>query len=39
MDNIEMDHVGIGLGELVRVGLAQNRYRALVNAVTNLWVQ
>jgi hypothetical protein len=37
-DNIKMDHLEIGLGGVVWIGLAQDRYiwRALVNAVMNL---
>jgi hypothetical protein len=39
-NNIKMDIVGIGLGVMDWIGLAQDRYRwrALVNAVMNLWV-
>jgi hypothetical protein len=40
MDNIKMDLVEMGWGEVDRIGLAQDRYqwRALVNAVMNLRV-
>jgi hypothetical protein len=38
IDNIKTDLLEIGLGVVVRIGLAQNRYRwrALVNSVLNL---
>jgi hypothetical protein len=38
VENIKMDLVEIGLGELVRTGLVQDRYRwrTLVNLVMNL---
>jgi hypothetical protein len=40
MDNIKMDLLEIGLSVVDWIGLAQDRYRwrALVNAVMNLWV-
>jgi hypothetical protein len=40
IDNIKMDLLKMGLGGVDWVGLAQDRYRwrALVNAVMNLWV-
>jgi hypothetical protein len=40
MDNIKMDLLVIGLGDEDWIGVAQDRYRwrALVNAVMNLWV-
>jgi hypothetical protein len=40
VDDIKMDLVEIGLGELDWIDLAQNGYssRALVNSVKNLWV-
>jgi hypothetical protein len=40
VDNIKMDLVGIGLGDVYRIGLAQDRYRwtAVVNAIMNLQV-
>jgi hypothetical protein len=39
VDNIKMDFLQIGWGDVDWIGLAQNRYkwRALVNAVMNLW--
>jgi hypothetical protein len=39
IDNIKMDSLGIGLSVVDWIGLAQDRYRwrALVNAVMNLW--
>jgi hypothetical protein len=39
-DNIKMDPLAIGLGGVDWIGLAQDRdkWRALVNAVMNLWV-
>jgi hypothetical protein len=39
-DNITMDLQEVGFGVMDRIGLAQgrNRWRALVNAVMNLWV-
>jgi hypothetical protein len=40
MDNIKMDLLEIGFGDVDSTGLAQDRYRwrALVNSVMNLWV-
>jgi hypothetical protein len=40
MDNIKMDLLEIGLNVVDWIGLAEGRYRwrALVNAVMNLWV-
>jgi hypothetical protein len=40
VDNIKIDPVEIALDGLDWIGLAQDRYmwRALVNAVMNLWV-
>jgi hypothetical protein len=40
MDNLKMDLVEIGWDGLDWIGLAQNRdnWRALVNAIINLWV-
>jgi hypothetical protein len=40
MDNIKMDFLETGLNVVDWIGLAQDRYRwrALVNAVMNLWV-
>jgi hypothetical protein len=40
IDNIKMDLLGIGLGIVDWIGLAQDRYRwrALVNAVMNISV-
>jgi hypothetical protein len=40
MDNIKIDLLEIGWGGVNWIGLAQDRYswRALVNAVMNLWV-
>jgi hypothetical protein len=40
VDNIRMDLLGLGLGGVNWIGLAQdrNRWRALVNAVKNLRV-
>jgi hypothetical protein len=40
MDNLKMDLLQIGLNVVDWIGLAQDRYRwrALVNAVMNLWV-
>jgi hypothetical protein len=40
IDNIKMDLLEIGLSVVDWIGLAQDRYRwrALVNAVMNLWV-
>jgi hypothetical protein len=39
-DNVKMDLLEIGLGVVDWIGLAEDRYRwrALVNAVMNLWV-
>jgi hypothetical protein len=39
-DNIKMDLGEIGWGDMDWIGLAQDRdkWRALVNAVMNLWV-
>jgi hypothetical protein len=40
VDNIRMDLVEVGWGDVDWIGLAQDRemWRALVNAVMNLWV-
>jgi hypothetical protein len=40
LDNIRMDLVEVGLGDVDWVGLAQhrNRWRALVNSISNLWL-
>jgi hypothetical protein len=40
VDNIKMDPVAIGWGRVDWIGLAQDRgkWRALVNAVMNIWV-
>jgi hypothetical protein len=40
VDNIKTDLAELGLAGVDWIGLAQNRYRwrALVNAVMNLWV-
>jgi hypothetical protein len=40
IDNIKMDLLEIGLGVVDWIGVAQDRcrWRALVNAVMNLWV-
>jgi hypothetical protein len=40
IDNNTMDHLEVGLSVVDWIGLAQDRYRwrALVNAVMNLWV-
>jgi hypothetical protein len=40
LDNIRMDLVEVGWGDVDRIGLAQDRdrWRALVNSVLNLWV-
>jgi hypothetical protein len=40
MDNIKMDLVEIGSGGVDWIGLAQDRcrWRAVLNAVMNLWV-
>jgi hypothetical protein len=40
VDNIKMDLLEVGLGSVDWIGLAQDRdkWRALVNAVMNLWV-
>jgi hypothetical protein len=40
VDNIRMDLVEVGWGDVDWIGLAQdrNRWRALVNSVLNLWV-
>jgi hypothetical protein len=40
MDNIEMDLGEMRWGGVVWIGLAQDRYRwrAVVNAVMNIWV-
>jgi hypothetical protein len=40
VDNIKMDLVKIGWGDVDWIGLAQNgdKWRALVNGVRNLWV-
>jgi hypothetical protein len=40
MNNIKMDLLEIGLSVVDWIGLAQDRYRwrALVNAVLNLWI-
>jgi hypothetical protein len=40
VDNIKMDLGKVGWGDVDWIGLAQdrNRWRALVNAVMNLWV-
>jgi hypothetical protein len=40
LDNIRMDLVEVGCGDVDWIGLAQNRdrWRALVNLVLNLWV-
>jgi hypothetical protein len=37
MDNIRMDLVEVGWGDVDWIGLAQERWRALVNSVLNLW--
>jgi hypothetical protein len=39
-DNIKLDHLEKGLGSVDWAGLAQDRYRcrALMNAVTDIWV-
>jgi hypothetical protein len=41
VDNIKMDLLEIGWGGVDWIGLAQDmdKWRALVNAVINLWVQ
>jgi hypothetical protein len=38
LDNIRMDHVEVGWGDVDWIGLAQDRdrWRALVNSVSNL---
>jgi hypothetical protein len=38
MDNIKMDLLEIGLNVVDWIGLAQDRWRALVNSVMNLRV-
>jgi hypothetical protein len=40
VDNIRMDLVEVGCGDVDWIGLAQDRdrWRALVNSVLNLWV-
>jgi hypothetical protein len=40
VDNIGMDFVEVGWGDVDWIGLAKdrNRWRALVNSVLNLWV-
>jgi hypothetical protein len=40
VDNIRMDLGGVGWGDVDWIGLAKdnNRWRALVNSVLNLWV-
>jgi hypothetical protein len=40
VDDIRMDLVEVGWGDVVWIGLAQdmNRWRAVVNSVLNLWV-
>jgi hypothetical protein len=40
VDNIRMDLVEVGWGDVNWIGLAQDRdrWRALVNSVLNLWV-
>jgi hypothetical protein len=40
VDNIKIDLLEIGWGDVDRIGLAQDRdkWRALVNAVINFWV-
>jgi hypothetical protein len=40
VDNIRMDLVEVGWGDVDWIGLAQdrNRWRALVNSVLNLWI-
>jgi hypothetical protein len=40
LDNVRMDLIEIGLGDVDRIGLAQDRdrWRALVNSVLNLGV-
>jgi hypothetical protein len=40
LDNIRMDLVEVGWGDVDWIGLAQDRdrWRALVNVVMNLWV-
>jgi hypothetical protein len=40
VDNIRMDLLELGWGDVDWIGLAQdrNRWRALVNSVLNLWV-
>jgi hypothetical protein len=40
LDNIRMDLVEVGCGDVDWIGLAQDtdRWRALVNSVLNLWV-
>jgi hypothetical protein len=40
VDNIKMDPGGLGWGDVDCIGLAQDRdrWRALVNAIINLWV-
>jgi hypothetical protein len=40
LDNIKMDFVEVGWGDVDWIDLAQDRdrWRALVNAVMNLWV-
>jgi hypothetical protein len=40
LDNIRMDLVEVGCGEVDWIGLAEDRdrWRALVNSVLNVWV-